>query len=572
MLMRATAKANRIPLVFRPGGAALHIVSYCTAFLCLVMIINALFVTVQPVRADDEPRVEVLPNEGQIGSTVFVRMWNFTANKQIIVIFGAGTTITTGTTIVAKEITDAFGYAVTSFPVGVYPAGSYNVIADDGTNVEIATFRIIPKITLSDSGGFVGDLLTLTGEGFAASKPVGAYIDDEKVWCGDATKTGDVTDVSFVIPPCTKGDHNIKVEDSDGNSASAIYNVQQRLTISPSSAPVGSEINLRGTGFQEKDITIYFDEQDITAVHVESDGSFSASIKVPPCPDGAHKIKADDGMSRSYCDLSVVSSVMIKPNNGHIGMSVGVQGSGFRAGFPITISFDNINIDASTVDSKGNFTYNLKIPKSRSGEHTISITDGVNVKKTTFTVESTAPLAPSLESPADLARVEKDINFRWSKVSDPSGVSYVLEIAGDAGFANTLLSTADLTQCIFDLPEDDKLLPSRKTPYYWRVRAVDGAFNEGPYSSVGSFYKGYTFSTVVSNMPDWTKYTLIGLGLILVAFMFFWLGRVLKKANAIDVDDVEAGYDQGAVMDAGWGYDPNSNDWAQQNDWTQQQR
>jgi hypothetical protein len=561
------AKREEYFLPKLPRHGLIFIIGLCSRiFVCLVIIATALFIIAQPVWAEDAPikvpRLELLPNEGPVGTEVFVRILDFDPNKQVIVIFGTGTTITPGTTVVAKETTDEDGYAVASFAIDLFGGGRYNVLADDGTNKIIASFKITPKITLSDTSGFVGDTVSVSGNGFAASKPIKIYLGDTKLTTGDANDSGIFSDVKFIVPESSKGEHEIKVEDSEGNSKTAVYTIKQKMAISPLSASVSSNVTVSGTGFKPSDITIYFDDKDIAATTVDSNGNFTAIIKVPPCADGTHSIKVDDGLNRSYCELTIISKVIISPDNGHVGMAVGIQGSGFRPGFPITINFDNTTMDVATVSTDGIFSCNFKIPKGLSGSHTISVTDGVNTKKTAFNIESTPPLAPSLNLPADSERIEKGVHFEWSGVDDPSGVTYVLEIAKDAKFSERILSTADLTQCAFDLPADENLLPSQNAPYYWRVKAIDGASNEGPWSSVGSFYKGYSLNTIFSNMPDSTKYILIGLGVVLVAFVFFWFGHVLKKVRRVDDSEFELDKES-SNTEATWDYNTESDKWNQ---------
>jgi hypothetical protein len=529
--------------------------------ICFLFAFLAIAIAAKPVAAAD-PRQEVLPNEGTIGTKVYVRIWEYTPLKQVMVMMGSTSGITSGTTIVASVTTDTTGYAVANFEVDIFAGGRYTVTIDDGTNKGIAYFRVLPKITLDQTTGFVGDTVTIAGNGFTASKPVSVYLDDTKVTTGDTDDKGRFYDVKFVVPSSAKGDHKIKVTDSEANSTTITYTVKQKMTVAPTATTVGSELTITGSGFEVKDITIYFDDKDITSVRPDVHGGIVAKIKVPPCSDGVHKIKADDGLNRSYAEITVTSVITINPNSGNIGMPVAVQGSGFRAGFPLTVNYDTIKMDAAMVSTQGTFTFNFKVPKSRSGAHSVTVTDGVNTQKATFTVEATAPLAPTLNLPADLSRVKEGVHFEWSAVSDPSGVSYVLEIAEDAKFSKIIASTANLIQCSFDLPDDDRLIPSQKTPFYWRVKAIDNASNEGPWSSVGSFYKGYTIDTVVKNMPGWTKFTLIGLGVALVGFLFFWLGRILRRAGRVDDEfEAEPMEPMPANSDAAWG---DSNEWTQQ--------
>jgi hypothetical protein len=74
--------------------------------------------------------------------------------------------------------------------------------------------------------------------------------------------------------------------------------------------------------------------------------------------------------------------------------------------------------------------------------------------------------------------------FDWSDVSDPSGVTYDLSIARDAGFVSTALLKNDITTSTYALIPAEALEPGE---YYWRVRAVDGAGNVGLWSENWSF-------------------------------------------------------------------------------------
>jgi hypothetical protein len=103
------------------------------------------------------------------------------------------------------------------------------------------------------------------------------------------------------------------------------------------------------------------------------------------------------------------------------------------------------------------------------------------------------------------------------------------------------------------------MLTGRERPYYWRVKAVDLASNESGWSTVQSFYKGHTFFTIMSNMPDWVKFTLIGLGLLLFSFMFFWIGHTIRKLRNIDEDIEDEEEDSYSRKE--YGYNSGSSSW-----------
>jgi hypothetical protein len=82
-----------------------------------------------------------------------------------------------------------------------------------------------------------------------------------------------------------------------------------------------------------------------------------------------------------------------------------------------------------------------------------------------------------------------------------------------------VLEQVDLASSEYALTEKEKLAPVKKeVPYYWRVKAIDSMGNEGEWSSPKAFHVGFTF-------PGWALYTLIGLGVIVLVFLAFLVGR-----------------------------------------------
>ncbi len=524
-----------------------------------------------PVVADNTalPSVEVLPQEGKVGDEVYVRIINYQPSKQIIITFGSGTTIGAGTSVGTKTIvaaktqTDTSGYAVADFLVDIFPAGRYIIMADDGVNKITTGFKLNPSIDLSNVvSGFVGDVVVIKGSGFAAKKLVYIGIDDQKLVTAESDDKGQFSDAKLTIPPVARGNHNIKVQDSENDVATAVFNVRQQISILPAAASVGDNVTIMGTGFQAvSDVIIAFDDRDVSIVQTGADGQFIATAKVPPCSDGVHKVKVDDRINKAFKEISIASSMIVSPNNGFIGQQVGLQGQGFRPGFPVTLTYDNVKLDGTSVLDVGSFTQNFKVPVSRSGPHTIVASDGINVQRVIFTVESTPPLAPTPTLPADGDRQTKDIHFEWEMVNDPSGVTYTIEIADDPRFSNVIMSQANVIANYIDITDDSKMLPGRDKPYYWRVKAVDRASNESAWSSVSSFYKGHTFLTVLTNMPDWVKWVLIILGLVLFGFMFFWIGHTIRRLRQFDDETVE---DDAGYSAQGYSYSSGGNEWRQQ--------
>ena len=100
-------------------------------------------------------------------------------------------------------------------------------------------------------------------------------------------------------------------------------------------------------------------------------------------------------------------------------------------------------------------------------------------------VDNVPPPVPSLISPADGENITDNTPLLdWSDVSGPSGVTYDLFIARDAGFASIALQKINLIASAYELTSAEALATDT---YYWHVRGVDGAENVGSWSENWSF-------------------------------------------------------------------------------------
>jgi hypothetical protein len=90
-------------------------------------------------------------------------------------------------------------------------------------------------------------------------------------------------------------------------------------------------------------------------------------------------------------------------------------------------------------------------------------------------VDLTPPSAPNLVSPANgSATNDSTPTFNWSDVFDISGITYEINVYDSVGISKGRLISSEFTP-IESLPSD---------VYSWRVKAIDGAGNVGPWSEV----------------------------------------------------------------------------------------
>jgi len=100
----------------------------------------------------------------------------------------------------------------------------------------------------------------------------------------------------------------------------------------------------------------------------------------------------------------------------------------------------------------------------------------------TTTFDSTPPEVPELIAPGDGENTpDATPTFAWTSVSDPSGVTYHIQVDNDPDFSSPEVNVTGLIDNTYTSP---KLANEN---YSWRVRAVDGAGNVSDWSSVWTF-------------------------------------------------------------------------------------
>ena len=186
------------------------------------------------------------------------------------------------------------------------------------------------------------------------------------------------------------------------------------------------------------------------------------------------------------------------------------------------MKYDVNQVATTTSDKNGTFTVTFPIPASAGGNHQLTFTDGTNKITSDFSMDSTSPLTPTLLSPISSSQASQTPTLKWQNVTDPSGISYSLEIAKDNTFNILVLQKDGLKQSEYTLINQEVLASvSKDTPYYWRVKAIDGANNQSEWSTPFTFYVGTVLPTSIF------AFILVGICIIVgvIAFLAEWLRR-----------------------------------------------
>ena len=400
-----------------------------------------------------------------------------------------------------------------------------------------AKFTVINgEIELSPEKATVGTEVSISGEGLRQGQNITIDYDEDYVdiVSGD-TETdseGEFT-CTIIVPESTIGSHTITVTDESGNKPEAEFIVKPQITIAPTPAAPGNTVEVSGTGFTKREyITITFDEHRVSTnpleIRTSHQGSFSGSFLVPSyTPAGISEVKASDSSAnKARVNLTISAGISLSPSTsptspGYVGMELTVYGAGFIADSTVTITYNEATTVATALAGVyGNFLATFTVPPSVAGSHVVTATDDTNTKTAVFTMEAKAPPIPVPLLPKVAGTAVAEAYFNWEDVEDVSGLTYTLQVTPDSDFTTIVLEKKGLTQSYYTVTEEERLDPTgNKTPYYWRVKAVDGASNEGEWTPPGLFYIG----------SSWTLYIWIGLGVLLLTILGFWLRRRIAQ-------------------------------------------
>lgn len=344
------------------------------------------------------------PTTAAVGSTVAISGTGF-ATSSSITIYVDGDAVESQT----QTSTSANGSFSAQFVVPSLPQDDYPVIARDSslnTNPVARSLTIIPGITLSEDEGFVGDTITVEGGGFTEDEEVEIYygsVDDDFLLATvDADDDGEI-EVDIVIPAAQRGNLNIIAYDVDTETSAppVAFDIQSKITLSPTTGSPGSTVTITGTGFND-DVEVTFewdgDDEPLSSFEASTDdyGSFEEDIVVPNnVVSGEYTITALDSTGSADADFNIAASIVINPSEGSAGTQVTVTGKGFDQSGTVTVYYNNQQQTTATL-ANGAFTATFTVPGGLAQAYEVkAIDDDSNIATTTFTATLSATLSPT---------------------------------------------------------------------------------------------------------------------------------------------------------------------------------
>ncbi|MGD1118889.1 MAG: hypothetical protein ABR886_05320 [Dehalococcoidales bacterium] len=349
-------------------------------------------------------------------------------------------------------------------------------------------------LSLDSAEGICGSSVNISGSGFYVNSTVTLYYfntDNQSIGTDTASATGTFTH-NFIIPIGPAGQHKIYAANTQDNSAGIQYTVLPGIKLNLGSAGPGEPVNVQGSGFAASGaIKILFGTLSVATANADKLGSFEVDFDVPDLKSQSYDVKIqDDKGNSSTISFTVTAAAKLSAASGAVGAELTISGGGFIAGATITITFDDKSLATTAADNNGDFTLTIAVPASNGGKHMISVSDGTSTRELPFSIETQAPPVPALMLPANGSLTRAEANFEWGAVTDASvPVTYDLEVATDQNFATPVIRKTGLTESQYTLSGNETLaVEFKNAPYFWRVRAIDGANNVSEWSTPWVFF------------------------------------------------------------------------------------
>ncbi len=306
--------------------------------------------------------------------------------------------------------------------------GVHRVYLTDSTYTQraVAEYEVLPSVQIApeEEKGPVGTAVTLRGYGFAASQGIQVKFKGTVIATATATALGSWNS-SYTIAATPGGDYTFDIEAREGtvwvNWVSKYFEVTPKIAVTPSSQAVGKTIQVSGTGFanRERDIEITLGRKVVHEIpYAEENGSWTATVFVPPVQKGSYMIDASGRSTRARdvrdVEFIVDAGISVEPIAAYVDDTITVEGGGFAPGETgVQVRFDGLVVTHSTipVDSNGCWEASFAVPTSAYGSHSVSAFGDLTRSPATaaFTTQARIlEVSPDEGGPGDLVSVTGD--------------------------------------------------------------------------------------------------------------------------------------------------------------------
>jgi len=342
-----------------------------------------------------KPGLTVSPEKGPVGTTVTVEGRGFAKNEGSIELMY----YLNGDykTVEGRITADARGSWETSFQIPLSTKGEHKLDAEGDESrlyeVEDATFKVTPDISIDKSAGIVGESINMTGSRFANNeRGIQILFDDQAVVTDIKANTAGDWEASFEVPEMPAGEYSVTAEGEHTEKEDTIelsFEIKPDIVLSADEGYVGMDLTITGRGFAaNEDVVIMYDDSQAAASETNDKGSFDISFLVPESKYGECSVTAEDTAENEATSIFIMESEpppipeLISPSDGS---RLGLMGK-------VTPTFEWSEVS----DTSGVAYYRLQIATSTSvnanGEFADPIFSIEGLVGTNYTLEETEAL------------------------------------------------------------------------------------------------------------------------------------------------------------------------------------
>jgi hypothetical protein len=354
-----------------------------------ILLLASMALAVAPVNAAITGNVDA-PTSGNVGQEITIAGTGATAGGLIQVYWN------TQANLLGEVYATGGGSFSIKVTVPTTIAGDYYLIVKDGGTIESLPFEVVPKITLSSPSGIPGDVITVTGTGFNATKAIALTLNSTAVTPTPApttSATGGFT-TTFTVPTgYAYGNNTVTATDATSNSATADFAVGATIAIAPTKGPSGTVVTVNGRGFGTTAgaavsvIVGGIQAAKVAAFTTAADGSFTGQIIVPTLAAAAKGTEYDVTANTSSIvsaalkfNVTSTTKITVTPTSGAPGETLNITGSGFAAiaNKSVTITFGALSVTTLKTDATGAISGQIVIPSLSAGTYAITAADSAS--------------------------------------------------------------------------------------------------------------------------------------------------------------------------------------------------
>ena len=295
---------------------------------------------------------------------------------------GLAVSVTDPSGTICSATTSAVGsFACTyTLPLAT-PGGAVAFTAEDSAaNVAFANYDVTGLI-VAPAIGTVDTQLNFTGTGYAPNAAFTIKWASTQICSGTTNASGNFRCTlikPFHVPWTVVGPHIVSASDgTDGDSATAVFNVTPGLTPDSSTATSGQKIAFNASGFAASSTVTVTWLHGTACVGVTSVlGSTNCTYQMIAVPNGAYVFTATDGAGHTTnTTVTVGPQLLLTPTFGPVGTPVAVNATGFSPSAAITISSALGTTCTGTTTAAGALACTYTMPATPSASYKFTATD-----------------------------------------------------------------------------------------------------------------------------------------------------------------------------------------------------